>query len=180
MMNTVRYCLELNACQLGYSAQTVVQQLDVKVEYGVWLVVVGPNGSGKTTFLRNILGLEKPLAGELSVFGHPAHRGNKQIGYVSQLPEVSSVLDLRADQFVSSMVEGWRYGLPILSKKQKQRVNTCIQQVGASEFCKRSFASLSGGQKQRLHLAQALVDAPKLLLLDEPLTHLDLRLKKIF
>lgn len=175
MKEKQKYCIEATSCQLGYDAKKkiVVNNITFQVCYGEWLAIIGRNGSGKTTLLRNILGLQSLLMGELRVFNEKPQRGNSNIGYVAQLRETHSNVMLSGEQFVASAVQGWRYGLPILSRQQKQRVVDCIKQVGASDFSLKPYAELSGGQKQRLHLAQALIDSPALLLLDEPLTHLD-------
>lgn len=160
--------------ELGYGKkQILVPRLNFQLGEGEWMAVMGTNGSGKTTLLRHILGLLPQRNGLLTVLGETPQKGNPSIGYLSQLREINPNLKLTGEELVKAAAQGWRLGLPFLSKNQKKRVNECLEEVDGLSFASLPFHTLSGGQKQRLRLAQALLDEPRLLLLDEPFTHLD-------
>ncbi len=136
--------------------------------------VLGPNGAGKTTMMRAILGLLRPSAGEIRVFGQTAARGNAGVGYMPQIRSAAAGR-LSGYDFVASAAGGHRWGLPRLSPADRADVDRALGLVGATVLARRPLAELSGGERQRLLLAQALLGQPRLLLLDEPLMSLDPR-----
>jgi zinc/manganese transport system ATP-binding protein len=145
------------------------------VPAGSVTAIIGPNGSGKTTLLEVLLGLLPVASGEVEVLdGHP-RRGDRRIGYVPQgygaaLGDAVSCRDL-----VALGVTGTRWGLGRRSPDENARIDGALQAVGATGYARRRMSQLSGGQQQRVAIAQALVDEPDLLLLDEPLANLDIR-----
>lgn len=147
----------------------------LSVPRGAVVIVIGPNGSGKTTLLEAILGLVPLSEGRLEVLGAPPRRGNPRIGYVPQNYAATVGDAVRAWDLVAFGLSGARFGLRRLSRRERARVDAALAAVGASEFAHRRMSRLSGGQQQRVAIAQALVDEPELLLLDEPLASLDVR-----
>ena len=143
---------------------------------GSFTAILGPNGAGKSTLIRMILGQLPPAGGTLEVLGAPPHRGNPSIGYVPQGSIFDPELSIRSRDFVGLGVDGHRWGVRLGGRAMVSAdVSASLEAVGASDYADRPLGSLSGGEQQRLLLAQALVGKPRLLLMDEPLSHLDVR-----
>jgi zinc/manganese transport system ATP-binding protein len=160
----------------GYGSMSIWTGANFSIETGSFTAILGPNGSGKSTLVRLILGLLSPTAGHIEVLGEQPHRGNPRIGYVPQGSHFDPELSVRGRDFVGLGVDGHRWGVHITNRNQtKAAVTTSIQSVDATEYAERNLGRLSGGEQQRLLLAQALVGMPQILLLDEPLSHLDVR-----
>jgi zinc/manganese transport system ATP-binding protein len=146
-----------------------------RVDRGSVVVIIGPNGSGKTTLLEVILGLVPLDEGRIEVLGEPPRRGSERIGYVPQ-NYVAGVPDaVRAWDLVALGVNGSRFGPRPMSPPEHSRVEAALAGVDAADLAGRRLSRLSGGQQQRIAIAQAIVDCPDLLLLDEPLANLDVR-----
>jgi zinc/manganese transport system ATP-binding protein len=136
--------------------------------------IIGPNGSGKTTMLRALLGLLPVASGELSVLGARPSQGDSRIGYVPQHYADAIGRAVRCRDLVQLSASGTRWGIRARAQ-DLDAVEAALDAVGAGAFAGRRMSQLSGGQQQRAAIAQAIVDEPKLLLLDEPLANLDLR-----
>ncbi len=158
---------------LTLNGHTVLAGVTLDIAAGEFVGVLGPNGSGKTTIMRAVLGLVAPSGGDIRVLDRPATRGNPAIGYMPQVHGPIIGTRLRGRDFVASAVDGYRPGLPLPSRKSRGEIERVLGLVGAEELAKRPLAQLSGGERQRLLLAQALIGQPRLLLLDEPLISLD-------
>jgi zinc transport system ATP-binding protein len=153
--------------------ELVLRNINVEVQKGDFACVVGPNGGGKTTFLKLILGLLKPISGDINIFGKPPEKARSQIGYVPQYARFdpgfpASVLDIVLMGCLKPEFLFGRY-----SKKQKDSAFAALAEVGISDLANKSFCELSGGQRQRALIARALVSKPRLLLLDEPTASID-------
>lgn len=160
----------------GYGSRAIWTNGTFAVPAGSFTAILGPNGSGKSTLVRLILGLLPPVAGHLEVLGEQPHRGNPLIGYIPQGSNFDPELSVRGRDFVGLGVDGHRWGVRITGRPQlRTAVDEAITSVGAKEYADRQLGRLSGGEQQRLLLAQALVGRPNMLLLDEPLSHLDVR-----
>src|SRR4051794_9426050 len=149
-----------------------------EVAAGEFVAILGPNGVGKSTLIKTVLG-QIPLAtGELRVLGLPAGRANHDIGYLPQRRAFDAGLRVRAVDLVRLGRDGDRWGLPLPWRRRPDDddvdVDRLVDLVGASAYADRPIGELSGGEQQRILIAQALVRRPRLLLLDEPLDSLDL------
>lgn len=143
---------------------------------GSFTAALGPNGSGKSTLIRMILGLLAPAAGSLEVLGAQPRRGNPNIGYVPQGSTFDPELSIRGRDFVGLGLDGHHWGVRLIGRAHNAGVvSVSIEAVGAGGYADRPLGSLSGGEQQRLLLAHALVGRPRLLVMDEPLSHLDVR-----
>jgi zinc/manganese transport system ATP-binding protein len=160
----------------GYGSSPVWADATFSIGAGSFTAILGPNGSGKSTLVRLILGLISPTAGNIEVLGEQPRRGNPRIGYVPQGSHFDPELSVRGRDFVALGVDGHRWGVRLSGRAQtKAAVAAAIQSVDAGQYADRNLGRLSGGEQQRLMLAQALVGMPQILLLDEPLSHLDVR-----
>src|SRR4051794_14089472 len=136
------------------------------------VIVIGPNGSGKTTMLELLLGLLPPAAGTLEVLGEAPRRGNPRIGYVPQNYTATIGHAVRGRDLVRLGRSGGRWGPSRLDATDRAAIDVALQAVAAEPFADQRMSQLSGGQQQRIAVAQALVDEPELVLLDEPLANL--------
>jgi zinc/manganese transport system ATP-binding protein len=140
--------------------------------------VLGPNGAGKSTLVKLVLGLLTPSSGRLEVLGQRPRRGSSLIGYVPQGVAFDAEFSIRGVDFVGLGLDGHRWGPPLLGwtgSDRRAAIDAAIEAVGATAYGGRAMGRLSGGEQQRLLLAQALVGRPRILLLDEPLSNLDVR-----
>jgi zinc/manganese transport system ATP-binding protein len=167
--------IELRDVTLALAGHAVLADVSLDIATGEFVGVLGPNGAGKTTLMRAVLGLVPASRGEIRVLGSKAARGNPAIGYVPQSRGGIGTARLSGWDFVASIVDGHRPGLPVLGKAGRAEVDRALDLVGAGALARYPLAELSGGERQRLLLAQALVGRPRLLLLDEPLISLDPR-----
>jgi zinc/manganese transport system ATP-binding protein len=166
--------LRLTNVAAGFRGRALWSGLDLDVDAGEFVTVLGGNGTGKTTLLRILLGRLAPRTGGVEVLGGPPRRGNPAIGYVPQQRAFDPDLPLRGQDLVRYGLDGHRWGPARRSRESRHRIQHSLAAVGAEGYANRPIGRLSGGEQQRLRLAQALVAAPKLLLADEPLLSLDL------
>jgi zinc/manganese transport system ATP-binding protein len=170
--------IELERVTLAREERVVLSEVSAAIAPGEFIGVFGPNGAGKTTLLHAILGLLRPAAGRLRVFGEVPSRGYREAGYVPQQRGATADIRLSGRDFVASAFDGERWGLPLPGRSARAEVDRVIATVEAQELAERPLRELSGGERQRLLLAQALLGRPKLLLLDEPLISLDPRFQQ--
>ena len=159
----------------GYRDKTVWQDANFAFGRGEFIAVIGPNGAGKTTLFRMLLGLQAPLNGSLEIFDAPPRRGNPRIGYVPQRHIIDSDTNVECLELVRLGLSGKKWGFNPFSHGDHDAAVLALEGVGASELAHRPLGVLSGGELQRIFLAEALVSKPDILLLDEPLSNLDLR-----
>ena len=167
--------IEARDLAAGYGGPAVWAHADFSIAAGSFTAILGPNGGGKSTLIRMILGLLPPLHGELQVLGGRPHRGNALIGYIPQHSSFDPDLSLRGRDFVNLGIDGHRWGVRISGAASARAADAAIRAVGAGSYADRPIGRLSGGEQQRLLLAQALVGNPQVLLMDEPLSQLDVR-----
>ncbi len=162
----------LEGVSFSYGGPLVLEEVNLRVARGDFVAVVGPNGGGKTTLVRLILGLLHPRSGRVRVLGLPPGQARSRLGYMPQHP----VMDLAFPASVRDVVlmgrlDGrwrWRY-----RAADRLAADQALERVGLAGLGRRPFASLSGGQRQRALIARALVSQPEVLLLDEPTANVD-------
>ncbi|CAJ1178732.1 zinc iron ABC transporter, ATP-binding protein [Companilactobacillus paralimentarius DSM 13238 = JCM 10415] len=151
-----------------FGNQLVFENLNFQINDGDFISLVGPNGSGKTTLVKIIIGLEKPSSGTIQT-------SSQTIGYVPQFRNVDSDYPLSIEQFI-------RLNLKVTLNPEKRRQNnllikTILKRTGLTEIKDRPLGLASGGEKQKAYLAQALLNDPKILILDESTASLDVEVK---
>jgi zinc transport system ATP-binding protein len=155
-----------------YGQNWVIEDADFDIYKGESVCVIGPNGGGKSTLLKLILGLLNPGRGQVRLFGEAAKRARARVGYVPQQIEFDplfpvSVLD------VALMGRLKKSSLGFTTKMDRSSAMDALDRMGLADKAKLPFASLSGGQRQAVFIARALVSQAELLLLDEPTAHVD-------
>ena len=160
---------------LSYGARAIWSDLSLDIRPGTFVAILGPNGSGKTSLLRAILGLVAPSGGRIEVLGRAPQRGDPGIGYVPQHSSFDPDLPFRGRDLVRLGIDGHRWGIGLPDATARARVDRVLVSVDAEGYADAPIGRLSGGEQQRLRIAQALVGDPQVLLCDEPLANLDLR-----
>lgn len=171
---TTAAVLSLEQASLAYGDHLVWSDLNLAIKPGEFVAVLGPNGSGKTSLVRAILGQQPLRSGRIQVLGRPPRRGSPHIGYVPQQRLIDPSTPLRARDLVRYGLDGHRWGLPMTSRAARARVDVLLDSVGAGAYADMPVGLLSGGEQQRVRIAQAVATDPDLLLCDEPLLSLDL------
>ncbi len=167
--------IRLRSATMSFGERSLWSDLDLEVSPGEFIAVLGPNGSGKTSLLRVLLGTLGLTAGTAEIAGRRAGVGNPGIGYIPQQKTIDAGVLLRGVDLVGLGVDGHRWGLGWRKRGERaEQVEAAIAAVGAQKFAQAPLESLSGGEQQRLRVAQALVGDPSVLLCDEPLLSLDL------
>jgi zinc/manganese transport system ATP-binding protein len=166
--------LQFRDATLAYGSRTLWAGLTLDVAPGEFIAILGPNGSGKTSLLKVVLGQQALTSGTVTFEGSPVKRGSGNIGYIPQQKLFDTGTPLRARDLLALGLDGNRWGTGLPSARRRERVDALLSAVGATTFANAPIASLSGGEQQRLRVGQAIADDPKLLLCDEPLLSLDL------
>jgi zinc/manganese transport system ATP-binding protein len=172
-MTAAEPVISLRDAALSYGDRVLWRGLDLDVTPGEFLAVLGPNGSGKTSLLRVLLGLQSLTAGTAAINGRAPRRGSTLIGYVPQQNDLPPHVPLRARDLVCLGLDGHRWGMRPPGRAVRRRVQEILRSVGAAEYADVPLSLLSGGERQRVRIAQALATDPRVLLCDEPLLSLD-------
>ncbi|GGX42434.1 metal ABC transporter ATP-binding protein [Streptomyces noursei] len=159
--------------------RTLWEGVDLRIGPGEFTAVLGPNGVGKSTMIKVLLGTLPAAGGEVRVLGARPGQANDRIGYLPQRRSFDASMRIRGIDVVRMGLDGDRWGVPLpfptaRRRAERERVAEVVELVGASGYAHRPIGQCSGGEQQRLLIAQALVRRPELLLLDEPLDSLDL------
>ncbi len=169
--------VDLKGARLAFGDRVLWEDLDLAVRPGEFIAVLGPNGTGKTSLLKVLLGELELSAGTVTIAGRSVAEGCDMIGYVPQHRSVDRGLTLRGKDLVGLGLDGDRWGvaslLPADRARRRTAVQTALRQVNADRLATVPVGVMSGGELQRVRIAQALASDPVLLLCDEPLLNLD-------
>ncbi len=167
---------EVNRLSFERQGNLVLKEATFRILSGEYCAIIGPNGGGKTTLVRLLLGLEKPTSGEIKLFGIPQNkfRDWNRIGYV---PQRSALVDGSFPATVREVVGMGRYArrgiFGFESTNDKEAISEAMELMGVSDLSNRLIGNLSGGQRQRVMIARALASSPDVLIVDEPNTGVD-------
>ncbi|HKC26618.1 MAG TPA: ATP-binding cassette domain-containing protein, partial [Jatrophihabitans sp.] len=172
--------VELTRAAAAVGGRRVWSEVSLAVHPGEFVAILGPNGVGKSTLLKMILGLLPAAEGKVSVLGARPGQRNNRIGYLPQRRAFDPATRVRGVDIVRLGLDGDRWGIPVpgwvpgsRGRQIARRVDEVIELVGATSYARRPIGQCSGGEQQRLLIAQALARRPDLLILDEPLDSLD-------
>ncbi|WP_457746771.1 metal ABC transporter ATP-binding protein [Sulfurimonas sp.] len=163
--------------------QSILSNISFKIFEGEYIAIIGPNGGGKTTLIRMLLGLEKPTSGEIRLFGKKLKDFKEwyKIGYV---PQRASLVDENFPATVEDIVKMGRIAKRGIfagsSQKDKEQVEDAMLKMDILHLRDKMVGKLSGGQRQRVMIARALASSPKILILDEPNTGVDVKSQQRF
>lgn len=164
----------------GYDNKIVLHDVSLDIWENDFLGIIGPNGGGKTTLLKIILGLLKPKSGSVRYFDGEKEVSSLKIGYLPQMNKIDKKFPISVREVVLSGLMAEKPRFRDFTSEQKQRAEEVIAQMGLQELAKRAIGDLSGGQLQRVLLGRSMVSRPKVLILDEPNSYVDKRFESHF
>lgn len=172
--------IELQDITAAYGNKTVLRDVSLSVYENDFLGIIGPNGGGKTTLLKTILGLLSPASGSIRFFREGKAVSSLKIGYLPQLNNIDKKFPISVWEVVASGLAAEKPLFRSFGSKQKERVEEVLGQMGLEELSGRAIGELSGGQLQRVLLGRSIVSRPKVLILDEPNSYVDKRFESRF
>lgn len=172
--------IELKEVSAGYGNKTVLRNVTLDVWKDDFLGIIGPNGGGKTTLLKVILGLLPPASGTIRFYDGSVEVPALKIGYLPQMSLIDKKFPISVREVVSSGLSAEKPLFRSFHKAQKERVDEVIAQMGLEELADRAIGELSGGQLQRVLLGRSIVSRPQVLILDEPNSYVDKRFESRF
>jgi zinc transport system ATP-binding protein len=169
------FAISMQNVWVKYDGNVILEDIDLAIKKKELITIVGPNGGGKTTLLKTIMGFKEPCRGNVKVLGKSPKKILKsgKIGYLSQTNNFDSNFPVKVFDVVAMTRYSQKTILETLTKKDRQKINESLEKVEMEHLKTEHFGSLSGGQKQRVLIARALAIEPEILILDEPSTGLD-------
>ena len=165
--------IALHDVTLAHGVRHLIEHADLTLAPGSFTVLAGANGHGKTTLLRALLGLHKPQAGCIEIFGRSPQKARGRVGYMPQDRRLPAP-QMTGRSLIAASWRGTCFGLPAWGSGLRHALHEALSLTGAETLACQPLSQLSGGERQRLFLAEALLDSPSLLVLDEPLSGMDL------
>ncbi len=174
---------DIRNLSLQIANQTILKNISLQIFEGEYVAIIGPNGGGKTTFARTLLGLQKPTSGEVLIYGKPIEQFKnwEKIGYV---PQRATLTDKNFPATALDIVKMGRLAnkgfFAFYNEEDNNKVQEAMEKMSVWQLRERLIGELSGGQRQRVMIARALASDPSVLILDEPNTGVDIISQKIF
>lgn len=165
--------IELQDITAGYEQEIVLKDVNLTVHEKDFIGVIGPNGGGKTTLVKLMVGLLKPVKGRIMVHKQNGNDAKSIIGYLPQVNRFDIRFPISVTDVVLSGLASEKSLLKGFTKRDKEKALTLLAQMGIRELSRKPIGELSGGQMQRVFLCRAIITSPKLLILDEPNTFVD-------
>ncbi len=170
--------VEIRKLSAGYGQQIVLNDVNLAIKPFDFIGVIGPNGGGKTTLLKALLGLLSPVSGEIVYDESMTQGSTHRIGYLPQINNIDRKFPITVFDVVRSGLMSRNRLTGRYSSEENERANNLMSEMGISGIHNKAIGELSGGQIQRALLCRALVNNPKLLILDEPNTYVDNRFER--
>ena len=167
--------VDIQNLHFAYEKQQVLENINLQVEEKDFLAIIGPNGGGKSTLLKLMLGINPLKSGKLSVLGKAPQKSLTEVGYVPQDTNVNTDFPIKVIEVVMMGHVGGKRPLFGYGKDEVMCAMGALAQVNMQEFAQSKIGSLSGGQRQRVMIARALCAHPKILILDEPTASIDIK-----
>ncbi|SFV62850.1 Zinc ABC transporter, ATP-binding protein ZnuC [hydrothermal vent metagenome] len=171
--------IEIKDLSFCYDKQKILEDINLNVEEKDFLAIIGPNGGGKSTLLKLILGINPIKDGSIKTFGEVPKKNLSKIGYVPQNTNVNTDFPIKVLEVVLMGHIGEKSPLFGYGKEEKICAMGALAQVGMEKFANSKIGELSGGQRQRIMIARALCAHPKILILDEPTASIDIDGQKL-
>lgn len=170
--------IEIENVSFAYKVEPVLQEISLTIERGEFIGLVGPNGGGKSTLLKLILGLLHANKGRIKVLGRPPKKGRKKIGYVPQYTTFKREFPITVEDTVLLGLLGKSHTIFGYSNEERELADHAMREAQIENLKHRQLNTLSGGQFQRVLIARALISSPEILILDEPTANIDLRVEE--
>ncbi len=168
--------IEIKELSFSYGKQLVLKDINLTINEGDYIAIIGPNGGGKTTFVKLLLGLREPNSGSIEIFGKSPKEARGLVGYLPQYINFNMDMPISVEDIV---LQGrMKKGKIFFDKKDREMVDEELEKMGLTHLKKRKVKELSGGERQRVLLARSLVKKPDILILDEPTASIDLEGQK--
>lgn len=171
---TLENVIEVSNLSYSYEKQRVLENINFEIKKNDFLTIIGPNGGGKSTLLKLILGINELKEGSIKIFGEDFSKQIHQIGYVPQNTNINLNFPISVLEVVMMGQNNFQKRLFGYKKEEKEKAFEVLKKVNMEDFAKNKISNLSGGQRQRVLIARALFSNPEILLLDEPTSNIDI------
>ncbi len=179
-MDPSQPAIEVRGVSFSYGGPLVLEDVNLCLHQGDFISLIGPNGGGKTTLLKIILGLLKPTKGSVRIMGGSTGEARHRIGYIPQKAQYDPQFPVSVFEVTLMGRLGWGHSYGLYSKSDREHSIRALEEVGLAGLRNQAFSTLSGGQQQGVLIARALAGDPEILLLDEPTANLDVHMEQTF
>ena len=173
-MQTINNAINIKDLYFKYDQDFVLKNINLEVKEKDFLTILGPNGGGKSTLIKLILGIEKLQGGSIHIFNKELFKETQNIAYVPQNTNVNTHFPIKVLEVVMMAQNSMKKRFFFYSKEEKTEALNALKKVNMQAYCNKKMGELSGGQKQKVLIARALFGNAKIILLDEPTSSLDI------